>query len=161
MRTSRPIAVYLRDHEMAAQAGLRAFRRVASSHRPRPWGSDLAHLAEQLRDDLRTEQRMLRARRVRRRRLSGPLAGLGERLGRLKGNGAIVRRSPTTDVVELEGLVAIVTAKRSHWRTLELTGIVDDAVDAAALVARADAQLRRLVAAHEQAAAALRRTARR
>lgn len=154
MRTSRPIAVYLRDHETAAQAGLRAFRRVAGSHRARPWGSDLAHLERQIREDLRTEQRILRARRVRRRRLAGPLAGVGERLGRLKGNGAVLRRSPTTDVVELEGLIAIVTAKRSHWRTLELADLAD--VDASALVARADAQLRRLVVAHEQAAAALR-----
>ena len=54
MRTPRPVAVYLRDHETAAQAGLRAFRRVAGSHRTRPWGSDLAHLAAQVREDLRT-----------------------------------------------------------------------------------------------------------
>lgn len=161
MRTSRPVAVYLRDHETAAQAGLRAFRRVAGSHRSRPWGSDLAHLADQIREDVRTEQRILRARRVRRRRLSVPLATIGERIGRLKGNGAVLRRSPTTDIVELEGLVAIVTAKRSHWRTLELANLADVAdIDAAALVARADAQLRRLVAAHEQAASTLRATAR-
>lgn len=160
MRASRPIAVYLRDHETAAQAGVRAFRRVAGSHRSRPWGSDLVHLASQVRDDLRTEQRILRARRVRRRRLAGPLASIGERLGRLKGNGAVVRRSPTTDVVELEALIAIVAMKRAHWRTLELASI-GDVVDATALVARADAQLRRLVSAHEQAAAALRGATRR
>lgn len=160
MRTPRPIDVYLRDHESGAQGGLRAFRRVARSHRSRPWGTDVAHLAGQVRDDVRTEQRILRAHRVRRRRLAGPLAGLGERVGRLKGNGAVVRRSPTTDVVELEALIAIVTAKRTHWRTLALAGIVDDA-EGSALVHRADAQLRRLVAAHEQAAAGLRATARR
>lgn len=160
MRTPRPIAVYLRDHETAAQAGVRAFRRVARTHRSRPWGSDVAHLAGQVRDDVRTEQRILRARRVRRRRLAGPLASLGERAGRLKGNGRLVRRSPTTDVVELEALIAFVTAKRSHWRTLELAGIVDRD-EASALVHRADAQLRRLVAAHEQAATALRAASRR
>jgi len=159
MRASRPIAVYLRDHETAAQAGVRAFRRVAGSHRSRPWGSDLVHLASQVRDDLRTEQRILRARRVRRRRFAGPIANIGERLGRLKGNGAVVRRSPTTDVVELEALIAIVAMKRAHWRTLELASI--GVVDATALVARADAQLRRLVSAHEQAAAALRGATRR
>ncbi|WP_408626020.1 hypothetical protein, partial [Burkholderia cenocepacia] len=81
MRTPRPIAVYLRDHETAAQAGARAFRRVARSHRSRPWGADVAHLEAQVREDVRTEQRILRARRVRRRRLAGPLASLGEREG--------------------------------------------------------------------------------
>lgn len=156
MRTSRPVAVYLRDHEMGAQAGLRAFERAARSHRSRPWGRDLAHLTGQIRDDLRTEHRILRSLRVRRRRIAGPLATVGERLGRLKGNGAVLHRSPTTDVVELEGLLALVSAKRTHWRTLAASGI-GDGIHADALVARADAQLRRLAAAHEQAAAALRR----
>jgi len=161
MRTSRPIAVYLRDHETGAQAGLRAFRRVVGSHRSRPWGSDLAHLAAQVRDDLRTEQRILRARRVRRRRIAPALTAAGERVGRLKGNGRILRRSPTTDVIELEGLMALVQAKRSHWRTLHLAGVAEGSgIDVGALVARADAQLRRLDAAHEQAAAALRTRAR-
>ncbi|QCR18082.1 hypothetical protein [Agrococcus sp. SGAir0287] len=161
MRTSRPIAVYLRDHETGAEAGLRAFRRAAGSHRSRPWGSDLAHLAGQVRDDLRTEQRMLRFRSVRRRRLGAVVVALGERAGRLKGNGRVLRRSPTTDVIELEGLLALVQAKRAHWRTLELAGLLEGSgIDVGALVSRADAQLRRLDAAHDQAAAALRARAR-
>ncbi|MFC7431666.1 MULTISPECIES: hypothetical protein [unclassified Agrococcus] len=155
MRASRPTAVYLRDHEMGAQAGMRGFARAASSQRSRPWGRDLAHLAVQVREDLRTEQRILRRLRVRRNHLAAPAAALGERLGRLKGNGAVLRRSPTTDLVELEGLLMMVHGKRAGWRSLETAGGVPG-FDMGALVARADAQTRRLQAMHDQAAAVLR-----
>jgi hypothetical protein len=152
MRSRRPFAVYLRDHELGAHGGTSAFERAARSHRSRPWGKDLEHLAAQVREDLRTERRILKAARVRRHRIAPFAVALGERVGRLKGNGAVLRRSPTTDLVELEALLTLVRAKRTGWRALQVAEAVDG-FDLEALVRRADAQERRLVAAHEQAAA--------
>ena len=152
MRSRRPFAVYLRDHELGAHGGVRAFERAARSHRSRPWGADLAQLAAQVREDLRTERRILRSARVRRHRIAPIGVAIGERLGRLKGNGAVLRRSPTTDLVELEALLTMVRAKRTGWRALQVAEAIDG-IDIEALVRRADAQERRLVLAHEQAAA--------
>jgi hypothetical protein len=153
--TRSPERSYLRDHELGAQAGLRAFRRAAKGHRAQPWGREVAQLAAQVREDLRTEQRILRVRRVRRSRVGAAGAAVGERLGRLKPNGSLVQRTPATDLIEIEGMLAMAQAKRTGWRTLELAGGVPG-FDMGALVRRADAQVRRLTVVHEQASARLR-----
>jgi hypothetical protein len=65
---------------------------------------------------------------------------VAERLGRLKGNGSVVRRSPLTNVVELEALLVGIRGKEALWSSLllladaggpldgrELAGLVDRA----------------------------------
>ena len=58
-------------------------------------------------------------------RFKAALAAAGSQLGRLKLNGRLVRRSPLSDVLELEALGAGVTAKRDLWLAL---GVVEPAV---------------------------------
>ena len=83
---------------------------------------------------------------------------MGSQLGRLKLNGRLVRRSPLSDVLELEALGAGVTAKRDLWLAL---GVVEPAIpelDADQLVRlqqRAVDQLAGIGELHSAAAAAL------
>ena len=74
-------------------------------------------------------------------------ASVGERLGRLKPNGRIVRRSPLSSVLELEVLCVGVTGKRAGWRTLRSLADVDARLDTTRLdrlLQRADDQLERI-----------------
>ena len=76
---------------------------------------------------------------------------VAERVGRLKPNGHVVRRSPASDVLELEALRGAVAAKRAGWEAL--LALADDLARVAApelerLLGRADGQLARLSEAH-------------
>jgi hypothetical protein len=48
----------------------------------------------------------------------GLAARVGERIGRLKPNGAVIRRSPLTDVIEIEAMLDAVAAKLAGWNAL-------------------------------------------
>jgi hypothetical protein len=86
--------------------------------------------------------------------------GLGwtaEKAGRLKLNGRIVRRSPLSTVVELEGLAAGILLKRSLWTSLE--ALQDPRLaghDFATLAARAEGQAASVEEWKRRAAATLR-----
>jgi hypothetical protein len=47
-----PLAVYLRNHAAAAQAGGDLFRRTVSNHRRKPYAEELRQLAAGAREDL-------------------------------------------------------------------------------------------------------------
>ncbi len=83
------------------------------------------------------------------------LGWFGEKLGRLKPNGRLVRRSPLSDVIELEGLRLAVQGKLCCWRVLRAVA-EDDARLATreldALVTSAEDQARRLDVLHRRAA---------
>jgi hypothetical protein len=86
---------------------------------------------------------MVRRLGVRRTLYKEPLALVAERLGRLKPNGAVVRRSPLSDVVEYEALALAIAAKRTLWRTLRAMAATRSELDAAeldSLARRADDQ---------------------
>ena len=54
------------------------------------------------------------------------LARLAERVGRLKLNGRILRRSPLSDVVELETLVVGITGKEALWESLRAVASIPE-----------------------------------
>jgi hypothetical protein len=60
-------------------------------------------------------------------RIKQAAAVLAERAGRLKLNGTLVRRSPLSGLVELEGLGLLLEGSRALWRALERAGAVSDA----------------------------------
>ena len=75
----------------------------------------------------------------------------GERLGRLKPNGGLVRRAPLSDLIEVEGMRDAVHAKAAAWQAMTAAGLTLPEV--ATLAARADDQLGRLNALHRRVAA--------
>ncbi|MBA2239783.1 MAG: hypothetical protein H0W09_00835 [Solirubrobacterales bacterium] len=84
---------------------------------------------------------------VDRDRLKSALAWAGEKAGRLKLNGELLKYSPLSRLVEIEGLVLGVEGKLSLWRALD-HAIGDDSrlagFDIAALIERASSQRIRL-----------------
>lgn len=151
---SSPLAIYLRNHEAAGQAGLDLARRVAGSHRRRPYAGDIDQLVDDIAADLRSLREVMRRYRVQPDPKLALALRLGERVGRLKPNGAYLRRAPLTDLIEIEGLLDAVRAKGAGWQAL--AAAAGDPVEVAEferLLARADAQAAVLVGVHRQVAA--------
>ena len=87
--------------------------------------------------------------------LMGTALQVGERLSRLKPNGRLVRRSPLTPLIEIEGLLDAVHAKAAGWWALDAAGLgASIAPELPTLIARADSQIERLRAIHASVAAA-------
>jgi hypothetical protein len=68
------------------------------------------------------------------------LVRLGERVGRLKLNGTLFKRSPLSSVVELEALVVGVRGKEALWTALQRADVNLEDVDLDALAESARAQ---------------------
>jgi len=86
--------------------------------------------------------------------LKAVLGRAAEVVGRLKSNGVFTRYSPSSRVLELEGLLAGIDAKRNLWHTLRVAAATRPVIDVAALdqlIERATSQRDRLQAEHERA----------
>lgn len=145
------LAIYLRNHEAAASAGYDLFRRTMSSHRRKPYATELRELVTEARKDLNTLRELMRSLQVPTDQVLGVTLRLGERAGRLKPNGHLIRRAPLSDLVEIEGLLNAVHAKAAGWEALAAAGI--SGVDVATLLTRARSQSERLAAIHRSVAA--------
>ncbi|MDX3540345.1 hypothetical protein PV721_39795 [Streptomyces sp. MB09-01] len=135
--------MYLNDHLTGSSAGVRLARRIAKRHRSTDGGPGLAELAKQIKEDQRSLRRVMRDVHVPVRRVHEVVGRIGETAGRLKPNGNLVRRSPLSDVVELETMLLGVEGKAACWRALRELAATDgrlDAPDLDRLLARADNQ---------------------
>lgn len=142
--TGRPdlLGIYLNDHLAAAAGGVALARRTADAHRGTDAEADTERLAREIAEDRDSLTGLMRRLGVRRTYYKEPFALVAERVGRLKSNGAVVRRSPLSSVVEYEALTLAITGKRAGWislREVAPAAITQGELDA--LVARADAQL--------------------
>jgi len=138
------LGIYLNDHLPASVGGLALARRAAGSVRDTPHGPDVGRLVQELASDQQELLDIMRRLRVRRTRYKEAFALAAETLGRLKPNGAVVRRSALSSVVELEGIQVGVHAKLSCWlmlRHLAATerALATDSLDG--LIATAEGQL--------------------
>jgi hypothetical protein len=141
------LAIYLQDHYAGATAGLNLFRRVAGSHSDPKARRVVADLTVQVDKDRRELRKVMRTLKIRPSRPKEGLAWGAEKLGRLKPNGTLLRRSPLTDVVELEGLSLAVEGKALGMKTLLRLAETEPKLDAKRirlLLDRAVAQQARL-----------------
>lgn len=148
--------IYLRNHEAAAQAGLDLFRRVTRSQRRADRAAELAAITVEIREDLESLQALMRGLHISPDLALTTLLRLGEKLGRWKPNGRLVRRSPLSGLLEIEALVDVVYAKLSGWRGLDAASAPQSPLDVTSLgilVQRAEAQLLRLHQMHHDIAA--------
>ncbi|MFD6969578.1 hypothetical protein [Streptomyces sp. NPDC059979] len=137
------LTVYLNDHLTGSGAGVRLARRLARRHRRTDGGPGLAELAKQIEEDQQSLRRVMGDVGVPARRVHEVVGRIGETAGRLKPNGRLVRRSPLSDVVELEMMLLGVEGKAACWRALRELAATDDRLDAPdldRLLARADNQ---------------------
>ena len=112
------LAIYLRDHHAAGAEGTRVARRVALAAEHDSGNDDLRRVASEIREDLITLEGIMRRLGVEPDRTKDTLSRIAERVGRLKLNGRILRRSPLSDLLELETLVVGITGKQALWVSL-------------------------------------------
>jgi hypothetical protein len=150
-----PFAVLLRNHQAGGRAAVDLFARAAAAQRNRPYGPQLDQLARQAREDLNFNERVMRRLGVAPSRSQVAALRLGERIGRLKPNGHVLRRAPLSDVVELEALIATVHIKIAGWQAAQVAEVLDEAelAELEGLLERAQAQADALTQMHRTAAA--------
>jgi hypothetical protein len=147
------LAIYLNDHLTGATGGVELFRRAASNlggaH-----GEELARLRDEVEQDRASLLSVMRRLGVSESKPMMALGWVGEKVGRFKPNGYLVRRSPLADVIELEGLRVGVHGKLCGFQVLRAAIIDDDRVpteEVETLIQRAEDQQARLYKLHLQA----------
>jgi len=150
-----PFDILLRNHHAGGKAAVDLFRRAATAQRRRRYAEQLDQLAAEAREDLDFNESVMRRFGVRPSRLQVAALRVGERIGRLKPNGRLVRRAPLSDLIELEGLIASVHIKVAGWQAAQVSGLLDrtESVQLDRLLVRARSQSDRLTAIHQEAAA--------
>lgn len=123
MDRSRMLGIYLDDHLVLLAAG-RALARRMLRNADGELGDLLREVRARLGEDREEVRALMAERGLRRSRVKPAVGVLAERAGRLKLNGALVRRSPLTPLVELEGLALILEAVRARWAALDAAGVV-------------------------------------
>jgi hypothetical protein len=150
MTDQRSLGVYLNDHLAGATGLVELLRRSAGSHTGR-LGEELARLRDEAVDDRRSLRSLMSRLEVRESAPLVALGWLGEKAGRLKPNGYVVRRSPLADVVEIEGMRLGTFGTLGCWRVLRGVASYDDRISTTeldALVSRAEKRLARVDALH-------------
>lgn len=150
---SSALRIYLQNHEAAARAGIDLCRRAAKNQAARPHGVVLGDLLTEIREDRRQLLSIMKAAHARPNPALALVLQVGERVGRLKPNGRLVRRSPLSDLIEIEALVDAVGAKRAGWHALAASSAPVGASQIAELTSRANDQLERLQSIHAAVAA--------
>jgi hypothetical protein len=146
------LAIYLQDHHAGAQAGIALARRAAGNQVGTP---ELERIVRDIEEDEQVLLRVMAAVGARPSAVKAITAKLAERLGRLKLNGQLLRRSPLSPVIELELLLSGVKSKKHVWLLLrDATDLELDDVDLDRMIARVDEQVDRLDALWRDAARA-------
>jgi len=110
--------LYLSDHLTGATAGAGRIARMASDFADTPVFAQLSVLASEIRAERSFLRQLILDLGMRPKRYRQAIAWVGERIGRLKGNGRIVHRSPLTMLLETELMRSAVHGKLGLWETL-------------------------------------------
>ena len=146
------LAHYVRIHLTGAAAGIELFGRGADLDDPQARAT-----TARIREELFEERAWLRSLVERlgstEPTLTQVVAKVGERLGRLKPNGDLLRRTALTDVIDLEAMHDAVSGKVAGWEALlELEDPRADRGDRERLHDQGVRQIRDLKAHHQAAA---------
>ena len=154
---AKPLAILLRNHQAGGRAAVDLFARAAAAQRDRSYGAQLDRLAREAREDLNFNERVMRRVGVSPSRSQVTALRLGERIGRLKPNGHVLRRAPLSDVIELEALIATVHIKIAGWQAAQVAGVLEESelAELDGLMNRARTQAEALTQMHRTAAASV------
>jgi hypothetical protein len=130
---NRWLSIYLRDHHAASAGGVALARRALGRNHP---------VARQIAQDRETLEGVMRQLNVRPSPTKVGLVRMAERLGRLKLNGRLLKRSPLSRVIELEVLVVGIRGKEALWAALLRADRDIQGVDLGALIESAKTQSR-------------------
>jgi hypothetical protein len=146
------LGIYLEDHWAAAGAGTSLAKRLAKNNEGTQWYPELRRIADEVEQEQQTLSRLRETCGRGGFSVKRLLAQTAERVGRLKLNGSLIGYSPLSRVLELEGLISGVKARRMLWRSLRQTEVARN-VDLDQLERRAKEQVDALVAIHKEATA--------
>ena len=114
----RRLEIYLNDHLAGATMGVELSRRAAREHRGTELGQFFQGLHEEIVADRHTLRAVMDSLGIDASPLKPAGAWLLEKAGRLKLNGQVRGSSPLSPLIELEGLEAGVSGKRSLWQVV-------------------------------------------
>ena len=140
---AKRLGIYLNDHLAGSVGGIELAVRTESENRSNPVGRYMAAFIPELRHDQSILRSVMQALELKEDPLKTRGAWLAEKLGRLKLNGSLVRYSPLSRLVELEGLCSATEGRLSLWRTLARLSAKDTRLagfDFEALIARGESQ---------------------
>lgn len=140
---AKRLGIYLNDHLAGSVAGLELAVRTETENRSNPAGRYLAAFIPELRHDQSVLKSVMQTLELKEDPLKTRAAWVSEKLGRLKLNGSLVRYSPLSRLVELEGLCVATEGRLSLWRTLARLSAKDTRLaghDFEALIARGETQ---------------------
>jgi hypothetical protein len=153
------LSIYLNDHLAGATGGVELFRRAAKSQTDETRRAALSSLGDQVEEDRATLLNVMGRLGVPPARSRVAAGWLAEKAGRLKLNGTLLRRSPLSDLVELEAMRLGIEAKGCLWRSLRMLAATDGRLEASEfedLETRAHAQIYELETMRLAAATVLR-----
>jgi hypothetical protein len=139
--TPRYLVVYLNDHLAGSTTAIELSGRATRQYEGTELGAFFAELGAEIDEDRESLKAIMAANGVQPQRVKLAAAWAVEKAGRLKFNGALIRRSRLTPLVELETLAVGIQAKLLLWRALRAQP-ADDATAARLdeLMARAERQ---------------------
>lgn len=149
------VQTYLNDHLAAASAGVQLADRIANNQSDTPHAGELRKIASAITEDRARLRNLMTRVGVPENRPKQLVARAGEVAGRLKPNGFVVRRSPLSDLLEVEALRVAVSGKRAGWRALVVSDLAADPVvrdELEELIGRAEQQIAVLEDLHQSVA---------
>ncbi|NLE98980.1 MAG: NAD-dependent epimerase/dehydratase family protein [Propionibacterium sp.] len=112
------LELYLSDHFTGATAGANRIERMADDFVDTPVYAELAELARDIRAERTFLGNLIDDLGLKRKPYRQALAWAGERVGRLKGNGKVIDRSPMTMLLEADLMRSAINGKLGVWETL-------------------------------------------
>lgn len=112
------LGLYLSDHLTGATAGANRAERMAEDFVDTPVYAQLARLAQEIRTERAFLKNLIDDLGLEHKPHRQAAAWAGERIGRLKGNGKVLERSPMTMLLEADLMRSAIHGKLGVWQTL-------------------------------------------
>lgn len=120
------LGIYLNDHLAGATAGTERIAHMVRTAGGSALGRALGPVAAEIAQDRTALLGIMRDLGVPVRRYKVCAGWAGEKVGRLKPNGRLVRRSPLGTVLELEAMRLAIEGKAAGWQTLRRLSVTDE-----------------------------------
>ncbi len=112
-------AIYINDHLGGSTTGLELAKRAARNNRGNPeFGPALERIASEIEHDRDGLKRIMSRLGIGEDRIKETIGWAIEKAARLKPNGELLKFSPLSRLVEIEGLLSGVSGKHSLWKVL-------------------------------------------
>jgi hypothetical protein len=115
----RYLGIYVNDHVAGSTGAIELTRRASGQYEGSELGTFFSRIGQEISEDRATLEAIMARNGISHARHKHAAAWLAEKAGRLKFNGALLRRSPLTPFVELETLAIGINGKLLLWRALQ------------------------------------------